>query len=195
MVNESGDDAGTPGLAAEDEEVDTWMFPTDDNFCRSILSDIPHSILPKLDKLLLAMHHSRQGHHAVNDKNAYSKTTRKVVSSKDGQPVRDRGLEADSGLETNEKTKRKGQKKKTRRRVREINPRDWSEVLGAAALTGWDDDAVKRAAARCSLLFGEDMAFATFEERLGSGGDSMHVEHASRFHDAREATRAKELAT
>lgn len=168
------------------KQYDAWMFSADDDFCRSILSDIPNSILPKLDKLLFAMHHSRQGHHAVNDHNASSKTTRKGIS-KDRQPVGGNDLEADSGLGINEKANTKQQKEKKIRRVREINPRDWSEVLGAAALTGWDVNAVKRAAARCSLLFGEDMAFATLYESLGSEGASLKVEHASRLNDSKEA--------
>ncbi|KAI5295751.1 hypothetical protein KEM52_000371 [Ascosphaera acerosa] len=40
--------------------------------------------------------------------------------------------------------------------------RDWSDVLGTAMLVGFPRDAVYRAAARCSRLFGEDMAFRTF---------------------------------
>ncbi|KAI9659728.1 MAG: hypothetical protein M1831_003626 [Alyxoria varia] len=43
-------------------------------------------------------------------------------------------------------------------------PRDWSEVLGTAALIGWDADVVKRAAQRCENLLGERMEFRTLRE-------------------------------
>lgn len=43
--------------------------------------------------------------------------------------------------------------------------RDWSEVLGIASLTGWETTVVTRAAARCSVLFGEDISFRTLAER------------------------------
>lgn len=42
--------------------------------------------------------------------------------------------------------------------------RDWSEVLGIAAMVGWPPAVVMRAAKRCSSLFGEDMAFQKFHE-------------------------------
>lgn len=42
--------------------------------------------------------------------------------------------------------------------------RDWSDLLGVAALAGWNTDAVGRAAARCAKLFGENMVFRTFYE-------------------------------
>ncbi|PBP26748.1 RNA polymerase I specific transcription initiation factor [Diplocarpon rosae] len=42
-------------------------------------------------------------------------------------------------------------------RQRKLGLRDWSEVLGAAALVGFPDDVVERATRRCANLFGEGM--------------------------------------
>ena len=42
--------------------------------------------------------------------------------------------------------------------------RDWSDVLGMAALTGWNTNTVARASERCARLFGENMMFRTFRE-------------------------------
>ncbi|KAH6692655.1 hypothetical protein F5X68DRAFT_259269 [Plectosphaerella plurivora] len=42
--------------------------------------------------------------------------------------------------------------------------RDWREVLGAASLSGFDGEAVARAAQRCADLFGEKMDLMTMEE-------------------------------
>lgn len=51
-------------------------------------------------------------------------------------------------------------------------PRDWSDILGMASLTGWDPTIVERAAERCAELFGEGMAFRQFDARkeAGEGG-------------------------
>lgn len=45
---------------------------------------------------------------------------------------------------------------------------DWSEVLGIAAVKGWDQNALARTAKRCSALFGERMSFRPFEEDLAT---------------------------
>ena len=42
--------------------------------------------------------------------------------------------------------------------------RDWSEVMGTAAMVGCPSAVVMRAAKRCSALFGEDMVFQSFHE-------------------------------
>ncbi len=42
--------------------------------------------------------------------------------------------------------------------------RDWSDISGVAAMTGWEPSIVGRAAARCSNLFEQGMKFRTFEE-------------------------------
>ncbi|KAG9189568.1 N-terminal acetyltransferase B complex catalytic subunit [Alternaria panax] len=43
---------------------------------------------------------------------------------------------------------------------------DWSEVLGLAAVQGWDREAVARTAQRCAALFGESMSFMSLHEAL-----------------------------
>ncbi|CAO2657620.1 Nn.00g037460.m01.CDS01 [Neocucurbitaria sp. VM-36] len=45
---------------------------------------------------------------------------------------------------------------------------DWSEILGLAAVRGWDERAVARTAQRCAALFGESMSFMPFEESHAS---------------------------
>lgn len=55
-----------------------------------------------------------------------------------------------------------------RQRPTKVHPRDWSEVLGLAAMTGWDQGAVSRAAARCSALFDEKMDFTIFNNEQPS---------------------------
>ncbi|KNG47236.1 atp-dependent dna helicase pif1 [Stemphylium lycopersici] len=45
---------------------------------------------------------------------------------------------------------------------------DWSEILGLAAVKGWDREAVARTTQRCAALFGESMSFIPFGESLAS---------------------------
>lgn len=45
---------------------------------------------------------------------------------------------------------------------------DWSEVLGLAAVTGWDERVLARTAQRCADLFGETVSFLPFDESLAT---------------------------
>ena len=50
-------------------------------------------------------------------------------------------------------------------RHRALGLRDWSDVVGIASLTGWDEQVVRRTTKRCEKLFGEAMRFRTLDER------------------------------
>lgn len=50
------------------------------------------------------------------------------------------------------------------RRRKRLHPRDWSEVLSAAALVGFPPDVIARATQRCANLFGEEMVMRTIVE-------------------------------
>ncbi|RDW75842.1 hypothetical protein BP5796_06663 [Coleophoma crateriformis] len=47
------------------------------------------------------------------------------------------------------------------RRNRHLRPRDWSEVLGSAALVGFSPEVIAKATQRCANLFGESMTMRT----------------------------------
>jgi hypothetical protein len=51
-----------------------------------------------------------------------------------------------------------------------LGARDWSEVIGAAALVGWPEEVVERAGRRCATLFGEGMGVRVLTEGV-MGGD------------------------
>jgi hypothetical protein len=63
-------------------------------------------------------------------------------------------------------------------KLNRLGLRDWSDVLGMAALTGWDSDVVARAGERCARLFGEEMGFRTFHAPGGSRGADTNGEGA-----------------
>lgn len=58
--------------------------------------------------------------------------------------------------------------------------RDWSEVMGIAAMMGLPNAAVMRASKRCADLFGQDMTFRTFHE--GRFKKVSRPEESSRSH-------------
>ncbi|KAF2692034.1 hypothetical protein K458DRAFT_411718 [Lentithecium fluviatile CBS 122367] len=70
------------------------------------------------------------------------------------------------------KSRRSSASSSDRSSIREISRQyglmDWSEVLGIASMTGWDQQAVARAAQRCVALFGEGMSLRTFDESLAT---------------------------
>ena len=54
---------------------------------------------------------------------------------------------------------------------------DWSEVLGIAAVKGWDQKALARTAERCAALFGESMSFRPFHEDLATQAASKPIQY------------------
>ncbi|GME64404.1 RNA polymerase I specific transcription initiation factor RRN9 [Neofusicoccum parvum] len=66
----------------------------------------------------------------------------------------------------------------TRRGKHAVGLRDWSEVLGMAAmLGGFKPDVIDRAARRCANLFGEGMAFQVLEESTALETHGERVEY------------------
>lgn len=79
-----------------------------------------------------------------------------------------------------------GRKRQT---ARKPGLRDWSEVLGIAALTGWNSTAIERARQRCSDLFGEDMNLYNMPEHADSSADeSEPANQAQTFHSSQLAS-------
>jgi hypothetical protein len=59
-------------------------------------------------------------------------------------------------------------------RQRRLGLRDWSEVLGTAALVGFPPEVIARATQRCSNLFGESMIMRTIVEAPFSATNAEH---------------------
>ena len=145
----------------------------DDDAARTFLNPSIRHVLSRLDGLLMGLHKSRKGQVRSNSRSR-SKTPRSRSTSKAGmsasrsrsrQPNRSKSrkgdengtLNSDSGDSVGEDDGNNDRPKRRRR----LNPRDWSEVLGMAAFTGWDPEVVDRATRRCASLFGEGMKFRT----------------------------------
>lgn len=67
---------------------------------------------------------------------------------------------------------RRSRSQNFRDRKGRLGLRDWSDVLGVASMTGWHQNLVGSATARCATLFGEGIKFRTLQE-----GKEVHEEH------------------
>jgi hypothetical protein len=61
------------------------------------------------------------------------------------------------------------------RRLRRLGLRDWSDVVGAAALAGFSHEVIARTAKRCANLFGEGMVVRRLDEVPASRGPAFHT--------------------
>lgn len=113
---------------------------------------------------------------------------RRAKAQKKKQPARLDG-EAGDGETTaaeGQKSPRKRRQRRTKRResmtedreywmqknLERLNLRDWSDVMGAAALAGFSPKVIARATQRCANLFGQAMDMHTVNETAISTGDT-----------------------
>lgn len=174
MADES--DTSTDTVTVKDHAKRAVMAPTtvdesvliDDDEARTMLQPKINHVLSRLDGLLLALQKSRSGQVRTNSRSqsrsGRSRSTSRPAKtstrskSRESRNLRDseESLSSDEGaadgVESNDYQPK---------RQRKLNPRDWSEVLGMAAFTGWDPKVLDRASKRCAALFGESMDFRT----------------------------------
>ncbi|KND91200.1 hypothetical protein TOPH_03962 [Tolypocladium ophioglossoides CBS 100239] len=61
------------------------------------------------------------------------------------------------------------------KKLRRWGIRDWSDVVGAAALAGFSEDVIKRTTRRCANLFGQGMVIRRLDEVPHSRGAGFHT--------------------
>lgn len=155
-------------------------FIADDDDTSRLLKQNARHITSKLDDLLTGLHKSRR-HQAIrsiasDEPSTRSKSNkRKRRSTTVESPIL--AAEADS-----QDLDLQAKRKKTKDRdfvghpsgPHAANPRDWSELIGMASLTGWNSAVIDRAAKRCAALFGERMIIRTMpESAAGRAADSI----------------------
>jgi hypothetical protein len=150
--------------STETEEYITPDLMMDDDEVKKLLGQSSRHILTEFDNMLMGLHRSRQYH--------------TPGSTVDLEPTNSRPPKRKRRSTTNETpasvAHRDGDEDQERRQGRDYSkhpsgknplyPRDWSEILGVAALTGWNPAIIDRAAKRCSALFGERMLLKTMPE-------------------------------
>ena len=144
--------------SSSDSEMSGIGFMMDEDKAKRILQPAIRRILSQLDDLLLGLHKARpsQTGSLPNKKRKLSDNSEDSFTG----ATTDLSTEETEGFGSGTVGNRK---KRGYKQVR-CTDRDWSEVLGTAALIGWDADVVKTAARRCSELFGESMTFQTMVE-------------------------------
>jgi hypothetical protein len=181
----------------------------DDDKARSLLLPSTRHIISNLDHLLLALHRARQSYALPiltdnDDKAARCATDAESQSSASSGKCRRRSraqrapsactIDTAASASTSSSKRRKGVWKEgsvpRNRKFIGLGLRDWSNMLGMAALTGWDEDVLARAGKRCAKLFGEDMLFRTFHEAEHAGEKSFFTERLASGEEPSESGRA-----
>lgn len=140
----------------------------DDDEARRLLLPSIRQTLGKLDDLLLALHTARKSYSSLTVRHSAADEAEDTdASTAPAQPLsrkrprsrsRSRSrMSARSGQSNNSEYEHKRPKK-------DLGLRDWSDVLGLAALTGWETQTIGRASETCATLFNENMLFRTLHE-------------------------------
>lgn len=180
----------------DSEEYDT-SFLLDDGLADSILRPTMHHITSKLDDLLVGLHKSRLGHRQDRSRSRGRSTdtpargkSRSRANSSAGVPSKrkravsdltlpDAEFPPDSGSDDDQSkvSTRTGRAARRGAHYRMPGPRDWSEVLGVAAMVGWDQEILDRAARRCAATFRESMTMRIMTESSFGNAQEQVVEY------------------
>jgi hypothetical protein len=176
------DDASNNDLYGIDPSAKPTILADDDK-ARHLLLPSTRQIISKLDHLLMGLHRAR---HAYAEPVLAVDDDMKASSATDGEPQSSGSskkrhqysraqrassvstVATDASIASSALGRKKGVwkegSKPYNRKFKGLELRDWSDVLGMASLTGWDEDVVARASKKCAELFGENMLFRRFHE-------------------------------
>lgn len=143
---------------SDTSQYDEPAYSADQVYLDALTLPVASHMLSRLDQLLFALDSPRAAAHRSNttSKTSVSKAkAQKKRSLGDGGVVDDEGSHPGAVDESTEVP--------TRRGLVRHQPRDWSEVLGTAAVMGWDRTIIDVATKRCASLFKETLAFTTLE--------------------------------
>jgi hypothetical protein len=176
------DDASNDGLYGINPNAKPTILADDDK-ARHLLLPSTRQIISKLDHLLMGLHRAR---HAYAEPVLAVDDDTKASSATDGEPQSSGSskkrrqysrtqrassvstVATDASIVSSASGRKKGVwkegSKPYNRKFKGLELRDWSDVLGMASLTGWDEDVVARASKKCAELFGENMLFRRFHE-------------------------------
>lgn len=212
LDNESTSDESDIDSVKSGADDDKPVFSADEDHARRLILPAARHIMAKLDDLLAALHKTRLAYagHVVNSRassrarsRSRSKTRPKRTETGNGEASesdqtterrgrkRGRSLPSDEersdnrGMSNMRSQSRDASKPRSRTRSgrhRTLAPRDWSDVLGLAAIVGWDTATLGRASERCAKLFEENMVFRTFHE-ADTEHEAQDEQHEPWFED------------
>ena len=126
-------------------------------------------LISKIDDLLHGLHKSRRGHEIAYSSKFAKRTRVRSKSRTRSQPFAQESKKhrrdvSDSLMNDKKDVYNKNQTSTDLSGHRTLGTRDWSELLGMAALVGWDPAVIDRTARRCSVIFGESMEIRSMPE-------------------------------
>ncbi|KAJ5973329.1 hypothetical protein N7481_010539 [Penicillium waksmanii] len=166
-----------------DQEPLRPVFQADDDTSRRQLRPLSRNVISHLDRVLMGLHHAMQGRtrdqqhtdgeFGSDDEDEASRSHSRHGSCQKGKKssrassVHNKRRRRSQHSSDEDETTTRGPDKKSMANhyvFQRGEQRDWSEVMGIAAMTGLPSDAVMRASKRCADLFGQDMTFRRFHE-------------------------------
>ncbi|KAF1365966.1 hypothetical protein EJ07DRAFT_51175, partial [Lizonia empirigonia] len=161
-------------------QIELNIKPTilaDDAKAQRLLQPTIASMLSKLDDVALALQRTRLNHFGRAGFGGGSSQSDFTTDAETTE--RDSRSRSQSRTKTSRSPRLRRKRSRSESRVDDddaSNTRDWSraglmdwsEVLGIAAVKGWNQRALARTAQRCSALFGESMSFMPFHEDLAT---------------------------
>lgn len=178
---------------ASSPERYTALFTDDDEAAGKILQPTVQHIIARMDDLLIGLHKSRMGHRRDGSlsRGRGSSASRSKSGSRSRTQSRGRTFtkrkriasDAEATSDEDETTSPESGERKARSRTpkrgqhHQLGLRDWGEVLGMAAMTGWDPAVINRAAQRCAKLFDEKLQIRVMPEAPVSGIRDQVVEY------------------
>ncbi|KAF2034389.1 hypothetical protein EK21DRAFT_56333 [Setomelanomma holmii] len=138
------------------------------------------SVMSKLDDLALAVRRTRVNHFGRGANGGISSQS-EFTSDAESNPLdsdldTDSDFSPDASVEAPLPAKRSRSESTAGARSSSVSRdetgragiMDWSEVLGLAAVKGWDDKVITRTAQRCAALFGESMSFMPLSQECAN---------------------------
>lgn len=161
-------DGSRLGDGAADDEPFHPVFQADDDKSRRQLRPLSRNVITQMDRVLMGLHHAMQGRSRARGTSYEPKSDTEGETS----PTNSRSDSRGRKLYTSDRDTSKQAPSQSRGKKQKPDPyifqrgeqRDWSEVMGIAAMTGLPSDAIMRASKRCSDLFGQDMEFRRLHE-------------------------------
>ncbi|KAM3419332.1 hypothetical protein BST61_g5266 [Cercospora zeina] len=142
----------------------------DDEVAATLTRSTVGHIMSQLDAVLRGLHQSRTGHAKERSRSRPNSTTsmRQTSSSRSSQDLAASpqmvSQTGDASADSSPEPVVHGSSMRQQRGRQNLGTRDWSEVLGIAALVGMNPAVIARAQHRCAALFDENMDFRIMPE-------------------------------
>lgn len=173
IERDSGDPRDSEALRSARKPGTEVRFLADDALAGRILGPSVNSLLSNIDHLAMAVQRNRLNHVGDRARGRSGSTSELPTDTESTAPP---CRPSSSRHSSRNSRARSTSSASSRASISSTNSlagkgaglMDWSELLGVAAVSGWDPNAVERTAERCASLFGEGMGFRTLDE--GSTG-------------------------